>query len=337
VSWGVSPWVYPVWDSLGFLDLGNYSLPHFGEVFNYYLLKYFLMVFLFVFFFWDSYDSNVGAFNIVLEVSEIVLISFNLFFFFPLWFIYFYHLSSTSLILSSASIILLFVASSVFFISFIALFIIYSLFFISSRSLLNLSCIFSILVSRLFICHSILISRFWIIFTIIIQSSLSGRFPVSSSFVWWAFILFLYLLGIPLSLHLVYISEFGVAFLYSDSLWSSLYYLKKLEIELPYNTAIPLLGIHTEETIIERDTCTPMFISALFIIARSWKQSRCPSADEWIRKLWYIYTMEYYSAIKKNTFESVLMSWMKLEPIIQSEVNQKEKHQYSILTHIYGI
>ena len=78
----VSPWVYPVWDSLGFLDLGDYFLPHFREVFKYYLLKYFLMVFLFVFFFWDSYDSNVGAFNIVLEVSEIVLISLNLFFFF---------------------------------------------------------------------------------------------------------------------------------------------------------------------------------------------------------------------------------------------------------------
>ena len=68
----------------------------------------------------------------------------------------------------------------------------------------------------------------------------------------------------------------------------------------------------------------------LFIIARTWKQPRCPSADEWIRKQWYIYTMEYYSAIKKNTFESVLMRWMKLEPIIQSEVSQKEKHQYSI-------
>ena len=78
-----------------------------------------------------------------------------------------------------------------------------------------------------------------------------------------------------------------------------------------------------------------MFITALFIIARTWKQPRCPSADEWIRKLWYIYRMEYYSAIKKNTFESVLMRWMKLESIIQSEVSQKEKHQYSILTHIY--
>src|SRR5574341_248624 len=82
---------------------------------------------------------------------------------------------------------------------------------------------------------------------------------------------------------------------------------------------------------------TLMFITALFIIARTWEQPRCPSADEWIRKLWYIYTMEYYSAIKKNIFESVLMRWMKLEPIIQSEVSQKEKHQYSILTHIYGI
>jgi len=106
---------------------------------------------------------------------------------------------------------------------------------------------------------------------------------------------------------------------------------------LPYDPAIPLLGIHTEETRRERDTCTPMFIAALFIIARTWKQPRCPSADEWIRQLWYIYTMEYYSAIKKNTFESVLMRWMKLEPIIQSEVSQKEKHQYSILMHIYGI
>ena len=79
-----------------------------------------------------------------------------------------------------------------------------------------------------------------------------------------------------------------------------------------------------------------MFIAALFTLARTWKHPRS-SADEWIRKLWYIYTMEYYSAIKKNTFESVLMRWMNLEPIIQREVSQKEKHQYSILTHIYGI
>ena len=77
-----------------------------------------------------------------------------------------------------------------------------------------------------------------------------------------------------------------------------------------YDPAIPLLGIHTKETRIERDMCTPMFITALFIIARTWKQPRCPSADEWIRKLWYIYTMEYYSVIKKNRFESVLMRWI---------------------------
>ena len=83
--------------------------------------------------------------------------------------------------------------------------------------------------------------------------------------------------------------------------------------------------------------CTPMFTAALFIIARTWKQPRCPSTDEWIRKLWCIYTMEYYSAIKNNTFESVLMRWKKLEPITQSKVSQKEKHQYSILMHIYGI
>ena len=80
-----------------------------------------------------------------------------------------------------------------------------------------------------------------------------------------------------------------------------------------------------------------MFIAALFIIARIWKQPRHPSADEWIRKLWYIYTMEYYPAIRKNTFESILMRWMKLELIIQSEVSQKEKHKNCILTHMYKI
>ena len=84
-------------------------------------------------------------------------------------------------------------------------------------------------------------------------------------------------------------------------------FLKKLQIELPYDPEIPLLGIHTDETRIERDTCTPMFITARFIIARTWKQPRCPSANGWMRKLSYIYIMEYYSAIKKNTFESVLM------------------------------
>ena len=125
MSWGVSPWVYPVWHSLGFLDLGDYFLPHFREVFNYYLLKYFLMVFLLVFFFWDSYDSNVGHLTLSqrsLRLSSFLLIHFS---FFPSDLFISIILSSTSLILSSASVILLIVASRVFLISFIALFIIY--------------------------------------------------------------------------------------------------------------------------------------------------------------------------------------------------------------------
>ena len=101
--------------------------------------------------------------------------------------------------------------------------------------------------------------------------------------------------------------------------------------------SIPLLGTYPEETKIEKDTCTPMSTAALFTVARTWKQSRCPSTDEWIKKLWYTYTMEYYSAIKKNAFDVVLMRWMTLEPIIQSEVSQKEKYKYHILMHIYGI
>ena len=98
-------------------------------------------------------------------------------------------------------------------------------------------------------------------------------------------------------------------------LWRTVWrFLKKLELELPYNPAIPLLGIHPEEIRIERDMCNLMVITALFTTDRTWKQPRCPLADEWRRKPWYIYTMEYYSAIKKNTFESVLMRRMKLEP-----------------------
>ena len=121
-----------------------------------------------------------------------------------------------------------------------------------------------------------------------------------------------------------------------QSLWKTVWrFLKKLGIKPPYNPAIPLLGIYPEETKTEKDTCTPMITAALLTTARTWKQPRCPSTDEWIKKLWYIYTMEYYSAIKRNTFESVPMRWMNLEPIIQSEVSQKEK--YHILTHIYRI
>ena len=109
-------------------------------------------------------------------------------------------------------------------------------------------------------------------------------------------------------------------------LWKTVWrFLKKLGIKAPYEPAIPLLGIYPEETKIERDVCIPLFIAALFTIARTWKQPRCPSTDGWIKKLWYIYTMEYDSAIKRNTFESVLMRWMNLEPIIQSKVSHKEK------------
>ena len=112
-------------------------------------------------------------------------------------------------------------------------------------------------------------------------------------------------------------------------------------MEIPYKTrndpAIPLPGIYAVETKIEKDTCIPFLIAALFTIARTWKQRRCPSTDEWIRKLWYTYTMEYYLAIKRNALESVLMRWMNLEPIIQSEVSQKEKDKYCILMHIYRI
>ena len=120
-------------------------------------------------------------------------------------------------------------------------------------------------------------------------------------------------------------------------LWRTVWrFLLKLGIKLPYDPAIPLLGIYPDETIIGKDTCTPVFTAALFTKARTWKQPRCPSTDEWI-KMWHIYTMKCYSAIKRNTFESVLMRWMNLEPIIQSEVSQRKTHTYHILTHMYGI
>ena len=105
-------------------------------------------------------------------------------------------------------------------------------------------------------------------------------------------------------------------------LWKTVWrFLKKLAIKPPYDPAIPLLGIYPEETKTEKDTCIPLFIAALFTIARTWKQPRGPSTNEWIKQLWYIYTMEYYSAIKRNAFESVLMRGMTLEPITQSEVS----------------
>ena len=121
-------------------------------------------------------------------------------------------------------------------------------------------------------------------------------------------------------------------------LWRTVWrFLKKLKIELPYNPAIPLLGIYPEKTIIQKETGTTMLIAALFTITRAWRQPKCPSADEWIKKMWHIYTMEYYSAIKGNEIELLVVRWMDLESVIQSEVSQKDKNKYCILTHIPGI
>ena len=118
-------------------------------------------------------------------------------------------------------------------------------------------------------------------------------------------------------------------------LWRTVWrFLQKLKIELAYDPAIPLLGIYPEKTIIQKDTCTRMFIAALFTVAGSWKQPKCPSTDEWMKKLWYVYTMEYYSAIKRNEIGSFVEMWVDLETVIQSELRQKTKNKYDILTHI---
>ena len=119
-------------------------------------------------------------------------------------------------------------------------------------------------------------------------------------------------------------------------LWRTVWrFLKKLKIGLSYDPAIPPLGIYPEKTIIQKDTCTPMFIAALFTIGRTWKQPKCPSRDEWI-KMWHIYTMEYYSAIKRNKIELFVVRWMDLESVIESEVSQKEKNKYRMLMHVCG-
>ena len=115
-------------------------------------------------------------------------------------------------------------------------------------------------------------------------------------------------------------------------LWRTVWrFLKKLKIELPYDPAIPLLGIYPEKTIIQKDTCTSMFIAALFTIARSWKQPKHPSAGEWIKKMWYIYTVEYYSAIKRNETELSVVRWMDLETVIQSGVKSEREKQISYI------
>ena len=121
-------------------------------------------------------------------------------------------------------------------------------------------------------------------------------------------------------------------------LWRTLWrFLKKLKTEVPYDPAILLLGIYLKKTLIQKDTCTPMFIAALFTIVKTWKQPKCPSTDECIKKMWHIYTREYYSAIERNKTELSVVRWMDLESVIQSEVSQKEKNKYRMLTHICRI
>jgi hypothetical protein len=113
-----------------------------------------------------------------------------------------------------------------------------------------------------------------------------------------------------------------------QSLWKTIWrFLKKLNIDLPYDPAVPLLGIYPKEcdTGYSRGTCTPMFITLLFIIAKLWKQPRCPTTDEWIKKMWCLHTMEFYSAMKKNEILLFASKWMELENIILSEVSQAQK------------
>ena len=121
-------------------------------------------------------------------------------------------------------------------------------------------------------------------------------------------------------------------------LWRTVWrFLKKLKIELLYNPAIPLMGIYLEKTIVQKDTCTPVLTAALFTTAKTWIQSKCLSTDEWVKKMWYIYTMEYYSAIRKNEIMPFAATWMDLEIIILSEVSQTEKDKYHMMLLICGI
>ena len=124
-------------------------------------------------------------------------------------------------------------------------------------------------------------------------------------------------------------------------LWKTVWrFLKILKIELPYDPAVPLLGIYPKKmkTLIQKDICTQMFMAALFTITKIWKQPKCPSTDEWIKKMWYIYTMEYYSAIKKKKMMPFAATWLDLEIIILSEVSQTEKDKYTYdITYMWNL
>jgi hypothetical protein len=124
----------------------------------------------------------------------------------------------------------------------------------------------------------------------------------------------------------------------SQPLWKSVWqFLRKLDIVLPVDSAISLFGTYPKDVPTgNKDTCSTMFIASLFIIARSWKEPRCPSTKEWIQKIWYIYRMEYYSAIKNNEFMEFLGKWMYLEDIILSEVTQSQKKTLDMHSLISG-
>jgi hypothetical protein len=123
-------------------------------------------------------------------------------------------------------------------------------------------------------------------------------------------------------------------------LWKKIWrFLKNLNINVPYDPAIPLLGIYPKEcdSSYSRGTCTSMFIAALFTIAKLWKQPRCPTTDEWIKKMWYLYTMEFYSAIKENEISSFAGKWIELQNIILSEVSQAQKTKNHMFFLICGL
>ena len=122
-------------------------------------------------------------------------------------------------------------------------------------------------------------------------------------------------------------------------LWKTVWnFLRKLKMELPFDPAIPLLGLcpKSPETPIQKNPCTPMFIAAQFTIAKYWKQSMCPSANEWIQKLWYIYTMEFYAAERKKELIPFATAWMKLESIMLSEISQAVRDKYHMISPLTG-
>ena len=108
-------------------------------------------------------------------------------------------------------------------------------------------------------------------------------------------------------------------------------------MEVPHDPSIPLLGVYPDKTFLEKDTCSRMLTAALFTMAKTWKQSKCPSTEDWIKKKWYVYTMEYYSDIRKNKIMPFAATWMELATLILSEVSQKEKEKYHMMSLISGI